>query len=82
MTIYTLLFIATVEILLWQFQTILTQTQLSAPHVAKIKGKTTPLDDLIFRFKRTRTLMPLSLIQVSVVYRLKFQPRVLVLKFL
>jgi hypothetical protein len=35
--------------------------------IAKSKGESTPIDDLIFRFKRTRMLMPLSLVQVSLV---------------
>jgi hypothetical protein len=63
--IYTVLLVAVVETLLRSFQHIVESTQNSA-QIANAKGETTPIDDLIFRFKRTRMLMPLSLVQVSI----------------
>jgi hypothetical protein len=67
--VYTLLLVAVIEVLLRRFQNIVEETQTSAK-IARRKGKITPMDDLIFRLKRTRMLMPLSLVQVSFLGRL------------
>jgi hypothetical protein len=63
-TIYTVLLVAVVETLLRTFLRIVDDANKAAP-IAKTKGETTPIDDLIFRFKRTRLLMPFSLIQAA-----------------
>jgi hypothetical protein len=62
--VYTLLLVLVIEVLLRQFQKIVEETQASAK-ISRKKGKITAMDDLIFRLKRTRMLMPLSLVQVS-----------------
>jgi hypothetical protein len=61
-TIYTFFLVAVIETLLRTFLRIVEDANKAAP-IAKTKGETTPIDDLIFRFKRTRLLMPFSLVQ-------------------
>jgi hypothetical protein len=63
-TIYTILLVAVVETLLRTFLRIVEDANKAAP-IAKKEGETTPIDDLIFRFKRTRLLLRFSLVQVS-----------------
>jgi hypothetical protein len=62
--IYTFLLVIVVETLLREFQSIVWTVHNQAPNL-RARDEVDPTDDLIFRLKRTRLLLPFSLVQVS-----------------